>query len=253
MNTNIKISASIVLYNENIKDLEKTILSFLKTTFQKQLFLIDNSPSNNFSLNQILINKEVVYIKNDKNLGFGKAHNLILDKTDSNYHLILNPDIEFNSKIFIDLISELENNQYLSMISPEVLYPNGKLQYTCRQNPTIREMVSRRVGFNKKYVDKRQYLNKNLSNPFYPEFIHGCFMLFKTDDFIKLNGFDERYFLYMEDADICRKIKESGKEILYYPKVNITHIHRKGSAKKIKLLFYHISSAIKYFRKWGFS
>ena len=57
----------------------------------------------------------------------------------------------------------------------------------------------------------------------------------------------------MEDADICRKIKQSGKEILYYPKVEITHLYRKASGKNLKLFFIHLSSAIKYFRKWGFS
>ena len=249
----MQISASIVLYNENKCDLEKTISSFLNTSFNKTLFLIDNSSSKDFLLKEIINKDDVVYIKNDENLGFGKAHNLVLDKIDSDYHLILNPDIDFNSNILNDLVEELDNNENLSMISPEVKYPNGKLQYTCRKKPTIKEMVFRRIGCNKKYVNQRQYLDKDLSKPFHPQFIHGCFMLFKTDDFVKLNGFDERYFLYMEDADICRKIKQTGKEILYYPKVNITHIYRKGSSKKIKLLFHHILSAIKYFRKWGFS
>ena len=77
-------------------------------------------------------------------------------------------------------------------------------------------------------------------------------MLFKTEDFKTLEGFDERYFLYMEDADICRKIDLLGKKKLYYPKVKITHQHQRGSSKNIKLFFHHISSAIKYFLKWGF-
>ena len=68
-----------------------------------------------------------------------------------------------------------------------------------------------------------------------------------------LKGFDERFFLYMEDADICRRIYKSGKKILFYPKVEIIHQHQQGSSKNIKLFIIHASSAIKYFLKWGFN
>ena len=106
------------------------------------------------------------------------------------------------------------------MVSPKVVYPNSvKFNIHVGKNPTIKELISRRTGLFQSYVNQRQYFDKDLSQSFYPEFIHGCFMLFKTADFMKLNGFDERYFLYMEDADICREIKQSGKDILYYPQV----------------------------------
>jgi GT2 family glycosyltransferase len=91
-----------------------------------------------------------------------------------------------------------------------------------------------------------------VSKSFYPDFIHGCFMLFKTQEYIDLKGFDERYFLYMEDADMCKKIDRIGKKKFYFPEVKIIHQHQKGSSKNIKLFFYHLSSAIKYFLKWGF-
>ena len=249
----IDISASIVLFNEDPVILQKAVNNFIEAPLKKKLFLIDNSPTNQLEQLASNNNNNVEYIHVGKNIGFGAAHNLVIDKINSDYHLILNPDVEFDSSVFNDLIHQFELNQNLSMVSPKVIYPNGKIQYTCRKKPTIKGLLSRRMGLFKDYVNERQYLNRDLSKSFSPEFIHGCFMLFKTKEFIDLRGFDERYFLYMEDADICRKINTSGKEILYYPKAQITHIHRRGSAKKIKLLFYHTSSAIKYFRKWGFS
>ena len=72
------------------------------------------------------------------------------------------------------------------------------------------------------------------------------------EDFIALNGFDERYFLYMEDVDICKKIDLLGKKKLYYPQEQIIHILKQGSLKNANLFFSHLSSAIKYFLKWGF-
>ena len=248
MNKEFLISASIVLFNEDLKTLQKTVNCFLEVPLKKQLFLIDNSSTN--KLQEFFLDEKITYINVGENKGFGAAHNLVIDKVSSDYHLILNPDVEFSKDTISQLIDKLGENKKVSMISPKVFYPNGEAQTTCRKKPTVKEMIFRRTGMFKSYGNKKQYSNKDLSKSFSPEFIHGCFMLFKTDDFIKLKGFDERYFLYMEDADICREIKQLGKEILFCPEVQITHIHRTGSAKNVKLLFYHIFSAIKYFRKW---
>ena len=68
---------------------------------------------------------------------------------------------------------------------------------------------------------------------------------------LELSGFDERFFMYMEDVDICRRIDQHGKRKMYYPKVSIQHEFRKGSSKNLKLFFVHVSSAIKYYKKWG--
>ena len=111
-------------------------------------------------------------------------------------------------------------------------------------------MINRKSKILKNQTIKNEYRNQDLERSFYPEFMHGCFMLFKTADFKYLGGFDERYFLYMEDADICRRIDKIEKKILFFPNVEITHQLQKGSSKSIKLFIYHLSSAIKYFLKW---
>lgn len=244
-----QITATIVLYNENLKTLKKTVNSFLKTSFKKKLYLIDNSPTD--KLKKYFLHEEIEYIFVGKNLGFGKAHNLILQKLNSNYHLLLNPDLEFDENVIRILINQLENNKNVIFTTPKVIYPNNELQYVCRKHPTFFDLLNRRLNIDKSRVYDTEYRNKDLDKPFFPDFIHGCFMLFKTEEFINLKGFDERYFLYMEDADLCRKIDKLGKKKLYFPEVQIIHQHQKGSAKNIKLFFYHISSALKYFLKWG--
>ena len=80
--------------------------------------------------------------------------------------------------------------------------------------------------------------------------VSGCFMFIKTSILQKTNGFDERFFMYLEDIDLCRRVGELSK-VLYFPKVSITHNYEKGSYKNTKLLKYHIKSAITYFNKWG--
>lgn len=250
LSNKIQISASIVLYNENRQVLEQVIQCFLNSPLSKRLYIVDNSPSN--ALKEFCDYSEVEYIFVGKNIGFGSGHNLILNKINkcSKYHLILNPDVNFKSEVLLKLIKELEKDANVAMISPKVVYPNGEQQYTCRKYPTFLELMFRRFGVFKTFTQKQEYRNKNLNKSFYPNFFQGCFLLFNTKDFAAINGFDERYFLYMEDVDICKKIDVLGKRKMYFPDVKITHTHRKGSSQKIILLYYHISSAMKYFKKW---
>mgnify|MGYP005989144619 CR=1 FL=1 len=245
------ITASIVLFNENLETLKKTVDSFLKTPITKKLYLIDNSTNN--ELEAHFKEAEIEYIFVGKNICFRKSHNLILNQINSKFHLILNPDVEFIPDVIPNLITEIKKNIDVSFITPKVIYPNKEIQYVCRKHPTFFDLINRKLKISKNQILKNEYRNKDLSKPFYPEFIHGCFMLFKTADFKNLKGFDERYFLYMEDADICRKIDDSGKKKRYYPNIEIIHQHQKGSSKNIKLFFYHLASAIKYFLKWSFS
>lgn len=244
------VTASIVLYKENKEQIKQTIDSFLNTQIEKQLYLVDNSPTN--ALEHEFNHLDITYIFVGKNIGFGSAHNLVLNKINSNFHLILNPDVIFSKDIIPKLIEEIKKHPSVSFVAPNVVYPSKEKQFVCRKHPTILDLINRKLKISKNLISKNQYQYKNLEKAFYPEFIHGCFMFFKTADFKKIKGFDQRYFLYMEDADICRKIEAIEKKILYYPAVTIKHQHKKGSSKSIKLFFYHLSSAIKYFLKWGF-
>jgi GT2 family glycosyltransferase len=256
MKERLEITASIVLYNENLEELTKTINSFLNVPLKNKLYLIDNTPEMRFknTFNQ----DNIEYIAIGENIGFGAGHNIIIDKikNTSNFHLILNPDVYFEKNVIPNLIGKLKKDDSLAMIAPKVLFPTGEHQYSCRRYPNFSELIGRRFTFLKPFfkstISKGQYKDKDLSNPFYAEYLAGCFHLYKTDDFISIRGFDERYFLYMEDVDICKKIDNLGKNKLYYPKEEIRHVLKQGSSKSIKLLIRHSSSAIKYFLKWGF-
>ena len=247
------ITASIVVYKENLKVLENAIDSFLGSPLSKKLYIIDNSPSNEFK-NKIQ-NDSVEYIYSNKNIGFGKGHNSILHKltSENKYHLILNPDVRFHPKILEKLVLKMESNESFSMIAPRVLNSNNELLHTARRYPSLFELIFRFLGIFKKFTIRGEYKNQNHKQSFSPDFVQGSFMLFKTEDLLRLEGFDERYFMYMEDVDICRKIDLSGKRKLYFPATEIIHTHRKGSSKEFRLFFIHISSIIKYFIKWGFS
>jgi GT2 family glycosyltransferase len=253
------INVSIVLFN-NDKDLvQKAIYSCTYTTLVNKIYLIDNSPTDTLRCLTSLDNR-IEYIFNNANLGFGKAHNIALKRSiEENipYHLVLNPDVYFKGWVLEELYNFMENNPDVGLVMPKVLYPDGTLQYLCKLLPTPLDLFGRRFlnfGPFKKIVEKRNEVyelrftgyDKIMEVPY----LSGCFMFIRTEVLKKVGLFDERFFMYLEDTDLSRRIHRVSKTV-YYPEVSIYHEYGKGSYKNPKLLKYHLDSAIKYFNKYG--
>ncbi|MBP6386957.1 MAG: glycosyltransferase [Pseudarcicella sp.] len=254
----IKVTASIVLYKNDYEILNKAISSFLETKMNVFLYLIDNSPSD--ELRQLTSRNRVEYVHNPSNPGFGASHNVAIKKAfevNSEYHLILNPDIYFNSGSLETIVSFMDSNLNVGHLMPQILYPNGELQYLCKQNPTFFDMLSR--GFfpsflkdiYKSKMDSFEYKNANYDNEIHNvPYLSGCFMFFRTSTLSKVGFFDERIFMYLEDADLTRRFLEFSDNV-YYPKVKVYHYFAKLTHKEFKFKFITIKSAVTYFNKWG--
>lgn len=252
----MKISASIVLYQNPISMLQKAIESFLHTSMDVKLYLIDNSPTDALNILSS-IDRRIEYIHNPSNPGFGAAHNIALKKsmTDGiSYHLVLNPDIYFKHGVVEELIAYMDHNTDVGLLMPKVLYPDGKIQYIARLLPTPWDLFARRFIPIKSYLEK---LNRRYELTFFDystiaevPFISGCFMFLRTDTLKKTGAFDERFFMYLEDADLSRRIGMVSKTILY-PDVSIYHEYQRGSHRSFKLLLIFIRSVFSYFNKYG--
>lgn len=249
------ITASIVIYNTKKSDLDSVIKCYLPSK-ERQLFLIDNSSSN--VLEKGKFNKNITYIFNNKNLGYGAAHNIAIKKAieiGSDYHIVLNPDISFEPKVIEELVKYADEHKDVVYMLPKVLYPNGELQCLCKLLPTPADLIFRRFlpknnftnNWNDKYILKASGYNKIMN----PPCLSGCFMFMRTSA-LKENNlfFDDRFFMYCEDFDLIRRLHRVGKT-LYYPNVSIIHNHAQESYHSKKMLLQHIKSAIKYFNKYG--
>ncbi len=253
------INVSIVLFNNNPETISKAINSCLLSELVYKIYLIDNSPTDELREFSKLDHR-IVYIFNNANLGFGKAHNIAMKKSIEEctpYHLVLNPDVCFEEGVLEELYKFMEENTDVGLVMPKVLYPDGRIQYLCKLLPTPFDLFGRRfLNFYpfKKYIEKRNEIyelrftgyDKIMEVPY----LSGCFMFIRTKVLEKVGLFDERFFMYLEDTDLSRRIHRVAKTI-YYPYVNIYHEYVKGSYKNKVLLKYHIQSAIKYFNKWG--
>lgn len=251
------VTATIVVYKPKMDWLLKSIHSFTdKENFSKKLYLIDNSPSPNKEL-QLLAGETIEYLFTNRNLGFGKAHNIGIKKASaegSDFHLILNPDVVFDSDILVELANVLEKDESIGLISPRIVYENGEIQRLCKLLPTPKQLIFRRFLKNSQHLEN---LNRELELQAFGydriaeiPWLSGCFLLARTTYLEKIGGFDERFFMYMEDIDLSRRSMKYYRNI-FYPYVTIRHLFEKGSYKSLKLTAVHLISAIKYFHKWG--
>jgi glycosyltransferase, family 2 len=253
-----KLSASIVLYKTKTEDLKKVIDSYFAYQGEKQLFLVDNSPSDELK-NVITMypNNDIYYIFNNANMGYGKAHNIAIRKSIEQglpYHIILNPDIIIEKGALEKLTDYMEQHPEVGNIMPKITYPNGELQYLCKLLPRPIDLIFRRFlpwekirnKINERYELRFFNYNEIMNIPN----LSGCFMFLRTKALEKVGLFDENIFMYIEDIDLNRRIHNVYRTI-YYPKATVIHEHQKESYKSKKLLKAHIKSAIYYFNKYG--
>lgn len=249
------ISASIVSYKNKPDVLAKTIESYLLATENSKLYIIDNSPTD--AAREICRHPRIHYIFNPINVGYGRAHNIAIQESiqTSKYHLVLNPDVAFEQHVLHELISYMEKNNDVGLVMPKVLYPDGRLQPLCKLLPEPHQLFARRFLIPFKNILK--HINHEYEMLFteYDKitdvpFLSGCFMLLRTKALQTVGLFDERFFLYFEDADLSRRIHQRYRT-MFYPNVAVQHVHERKSYKNLKILLHHIKSSIHYFNKWG--
>ena len=255
-------TACIVTYNTDQKELAQIISCFQKTKLKFKLWISDNSEED--SLRNFIKNfsdDRIEYIFNNSNNGFGSGHNIVLKKLmDDNFkekaefHIILNADIIFEENTIEKMIDYMRKNPEIGQIGPKIYESSGEVNKSCRLLPTPLNLIFRRFFPIKSIVDKMDYnyemrwcdYNSIMEVPI----LSGCLMFIRTDILKNVGMFDTRYFMYMEDYDLCRRIGQKYK-IIFYPEVKIIHKHGKASYKTRKMMIAHINSAIKYFNKWG--
>lgn len=245
-----KVITSIVIYKHSYADLQLTLDSLLASSSIEKVILVDNDHSDWAST---FSHPKVTYIKSEGNFGFGYGHNIAIQKfaSESDFFLICNPDIVFDIYEFDKLI-QFAGKRTEGLFLPKIVYENGENQYGARLLPSPLNLFTRRFSAILAHKLDQKYLLKALplDQPSFVPYLSGCFMLFRSECLIDLKGFDERFFMYMEDIDISRRCAEKYGTV-YYPLIHIVHQHEQASYKSKQLLQAHLKSAIQYFNKWG--
>lgn len=266
---------SFIIVNYNTKEITyQTITSIIKhNTDNFEIILVDNASmdgSKEFFENLKIENFKYIY--NDENFGFGKANNIGFKYSRGDYIYILNSDTLLNT-YDIDEIIKKKFVQYknVGIIATKVQYPDGTLQPNVQSFSSLKTVFLRllKVG---EFVRNNKFLLKFfIWLPWKPKFIQayldnfnserkeefiewasGCSLIFKREVYEKIGGFDENFFMYTEDEEICYRAKLAGYKILYTPDILITHFEGKSNATKSInefLVKTKVESDFLYFKK----
>lgn len=246
------LSVAVVTYNcaDEVCNLLKSVTDNTKK-IEYTLNVIDNASEDN----TVELVKEkfptVNVIELPENVGFGGGHNQMLT-SESRYHAVLNPDISFDSDVLSSLVSYLDSHPDVVMVTPKILNPDGTEQHLPKRKPTFKRLVlgrlSRYLKFLHKYRAEYTMENLHLDKPTEIEMCTGCFMVMRTEIFKKIGGFDESFFMYMEDCDLTDRMRKYGK-VIFNPDYSVTHNWAGGSSRNFTLIKYHIKSMFKYLHK----
>lgn len=259
MTTPITICASIVTYRSDIKKLREAVSGFLRCTLPVHLMIIDNDSGDEY-VQQLQTIEGVKLIEAGANKGFGFGHNVALKRAPtSTYTLILNPDVVIHDGTLERMVAYLESHPDVGLVAPKVLNPDGTLQALNKRLPSVfnlfvRRFIPRTMQQKSAWMMRKSAAYEMRDVGYEHEidvpFVSGCFMLFRTEILQKLSGFDEHYFMYLEDCDITRRLNAHARAV-YLPSATITHHWARGSHKSMRLMLVMLRSMWVYFNRWG--
>lgn len=261
--SNVELSILIV-YMDGARLVRQTLrnLRRIAPTASFEIIVIDNNVRAGFG--QLLREEfpEVRYIPMERNVGFGSAMNVGIAAARGEKILIFNPDLAPEPGSLDLLVKKIEHDTTIGILAPQLRNPDGTLQYSVFFNPTLLIPLLRRtflgkLSWGKEKLDVFQLREKDHAEEQDVDWAMGSALLARKEDLRALGGFDERFFMYYEDADLCRRMREKGKRVVYFPAARMIHYHRRASADGSffhqllnPLTWQHIRSAILYARKY---
>lgn len=254
-----KISACIVAYcdYEEVCAAVRSILHHTPTP-AFALYVVDNGSPDGCGQKLAatdFADERVRVLPLPENLGFGKGHNAVLDTLDSDVHFILNPDILLTEDILEPMADWLLAMPGAAMATPQLHYPDGRLQHLPRRKPTpwlllARQLAPKLGGVFRKADDHYTMQDEDLTQPRPIEFCTGSFMAVRTDVLKKIGGFDPAYFMYVEDADLTQKVWQEGS-VWLAPQFSAVHAWHRAPMRDAGKFKMQLISMGRYFQKWG--
>lgn len=223
-----------------------------------QMIYVDNC-STDGSVDFIRSNyPSVKILENFKPLGFGDNNNKGILASSGEYIAIINPDIVVFQDSLSELINYLELNPNVGIVAPQLLNPDGSIQYSVRKFINLKRLSARIISRGNDSSQNKavnDYLCKDIDwNKTQPiDWAIGAAYMIRRDVYAQLGGFDNDYYLYMEDEDICYRCWQLHHPVIYHPISKMIHNHLRGSAKIGKKMFIHLKSLFTFFKKHGFS
>ena len=230
-------------------------LSRDKTSLQREVIVVDNESQD--SSPEVARSFDGVHvIESGANLGFSGGVNRGLDSAKGRYAVVLNPDIEVHAGALEHLVRHMDDNPNVGLAGPKLLNTDGTLQHSCRRFYTLSTILLRRTFLGKLFPNA-QPLRRHLMLDYdhrevrSVDWVAGAAMMVRMQAVQDVGPMDERYFLYFEDVDWCRRMHTRGWEVQYVPQAVLTHHWQRASAALSASTRAHIQSGLKFYERWG--
>ena len=248
-NNNNFVSVVIVTYNSQY--VIKENLEGLLENSVSEVFVIDNS-SNDRTVEIVKNFPNVTLVENKENIGFGRANNIGARKSSLDYILFLNPDTIVEKGSIADLANYLDQNISVAAIGPALSDENGKIQPERASLPTLLTEILvltnlHKLSFFRRFV----YAIATPETIVQVDHLMGAALMIRREVFDEVGGFDEKFFLWFEETDLLKRVKDKEHKIVYYPKSKVVHIGSQSSKLINSVKRQHIwnRSLLYYFRK----
>jgi len=258
---------SIVILNYKSKGFTLNCIKSVKEAdfgnLKYEIIVVDNNSLD--SIGEILNwqYSDVIFIENKKNIGMGAGNNVGLKRARGKYVVIMNPDTIAFKDTFVKLYNYMEENRGIGIAAPKQLNPDKTVQNSCYRWHSLLTPLYRRTPLgNFKFAQKdlERYLMRDFDHKSKKEvnWLLGSFLFIRAKALEEVGFFDERFFLYFEDTDFCRRFWQKKWKVAYNPNAIIVHNHIRQSARVKWYKFFtsiaarhHIISWIKYLKKWS--
>lgn len=235
-----KFDLSICIVNWNSSgQIKRCLESIYKNSgnFKLEIIVVDNASTDD-SVRMIKSDfPEVLLIENKENIGFGRANNLAIRKSNGEYILILNPDIIVIQPVFHEMILFLASNKHVGVVGCKLVNDNGKVQKSFNKYFPNCFLSLINIFLPGKVIESLHIDPKKVNHSIQVAWIIGACMLFRREILLKLNGFDEQYYMFCEDIDVCYRLKLMGMRTYYLGNLEMLHDHGASIKKQAKSYF----------------
>lgn len=242
INIQNKITLSVIIVNYKSEQYLGACMASIRKALQNVTteFIVVNNDDVAMSISDA----DVKIINLQENYGFSRANNIGAREARGKYMLFLNPDTLFISGDLMEIIREFEKDDRIGIIGPKLLTEIGKSQeWSAGVDVTLGDLIRNNLGIKKSKKIWESECKLSVS------WVTGAALFIKKELWTKLGGFDDNFFMYFEDVDLCKRVRDNGYGVLYWPSVKIRHLGGASSENKKTQKGYFYASQDYYFQK----
>lgn len=253
----VDVSISLVALNQR-RDLERLLPTLVPAAIKvsAEILLVDNRSTDATADLLRTAWPSVDVLRNPEVAGYGANHNLNLRRANGRYFVVMNSDMTIEERTFVVLKQYMDRHPDVGVVTPRIVNEDGTIQGLNKRYPTLWDLFLRRFlpavaqPLFRGRLDRYEMRDVGYERECDVPFVSGAFMFCRTEVVRALDGFDERYFLYFEDADLCRRVQQSHRTT-FCPDATVTHCWHRSAHTTGAGMREFIRSGRLYFERWG--